>query len=48
MFGGIFRTGYPIEYAISAGGVMVCTTLSHLTCGTGFHLFFFDWGCMYQ
>ncbi|MEZ9047661.1 metal-dependent hydrolase [Vibrio cyclitrophicus] len=48
LFGGRFRTGDPIEYAISAGVVVVCIALSHLTGGYGFAPFFYDWGGMYQ
>lgn len=48
LFGGRFRTGDPIEYAISAGVVVVCIALSHLTGGYGFAPFFYDWGSMYQ
>ncbi|CAK2040363.1 inner membrane protein [Vibrio crassostreae] len=48
LFGGRFRTSDPIEYAISAGVVVVCIALSHLTGGHGLAPFFYDWGGMYQ
>jgi len=48
VFGGRFRTGDPVEYAISAGVVIVCIGLSHITGGQGFAPFFYDWAGMYE
>ena len=48
LFGGRFRTGDPVEYAISAGVVIVCIGLSHITGGQGFAPFFYDWAGMYE
>ncbi|KGK16814.1 MULTISPECIES: metal-dependent hydrolase [Vibrio] len=48
LFGGRFRTGDPVEYAISAGVVIVCIALSHATGGSGFAPFFYDWSGMYE
>ena len=48
IFGGRFRTGDPIEYAISAGVVIACIGLMQLTGGQGFVPFFYDWSGLYQ
>ncbi|AXB34764.1 hypothetical protein DSB67_25520 (plasmid) [Vibrio campbellii] len=40
--------GDPVEYAISAGVVIVCIGLSHITGGQGFAPFFYDWAGMYE
>ena len=48
VFGGRFRTSDPVEYAISAGVVIVCIGLSHITGGQGFAPFFYDWAGMYE
>ncbi|PSW10328.1 metal-dependent hydrolase [Photobacterium rosenbergii] len=48
LFGGRFRTGDPIEYAIAAAVVVICIGLAHLTEGVGFAPFFYDWGGLYQ
>ncbi|UTZ25194.1 hypothetical protein HB762_28435 (plasmid) [Vibrio campbellii] len=37
-----------MEYAISAGVVIVCIGLSHITGGQGFAPFFYDWAGMYE
>lgn len=48
LFGGRFRTGDPIEYAIAAGVVIACIGLSHITGGSGFAPFFYDWSGLYE
>lgn len=48
LFGGRFRTGDPVEYAIAGAVVLVCIALSHLTGGDGFAPFFYDWGGLYD
>lgn len=48
LFGGRFRTGDPIEYAISAAVVLICIALTHVTGGQGFVPFFYDWAGMYE
>ncbi|MCE7650256.1 metal-dependent hydrolase [Vibrio fluvialis] len=47
LFGGRFRTGGPVEYAISAGVVIVCIALSHISGGQGLlHFFMTGTVCM--
>lgn len=48
LFGGRFRTGDPVEYAIAAGVVLLCLAFVHLTGGQGFAPFFYDWSGMYH
>lgn len=48
LFGGRFRTGDPVEYAIAAGVVLLCLAFVHLTGGQGFAPFFYDWSGMYN
>lgn len=48
LFGGRFRTGDPVEYAISAGVVIACIGLLQLTGGQGFAPFSYDWSGLYQ
>ncbi|EKO5187824.1 metal-dependent hydrolase [Vibrio vulnificus] len=48
LFGGRFRTGDPIEYAISASVVIACIAVSHITGSQGFAPFFYDWSGMYE
>ena len=48
LFGGRFRAGGRVEYAISAGVVIVCIGHSHITGGQGFAPLFFDWAGMYE
>ncbi len=48
LFGGRFRTGDPIEYAIAGAVVIACIGLASLTGGSGFAPFFFDWAGYYD
>jgi inner membrane protein len=48
LFGGRFRTGDPVEYAISAAVVLTCILLTKLIGDTGFIPFFYDWANLYQ
>ena len=48
LFGGRFRMGDPVEYAISASVVIACIALSYITGGQGFAPFFYDWAGMYE
>jgi inner membrane protein len=40
LFGGRFRTGDPVEYAISAGVIIAAIGFNHITGGQGFAPFF--------
>jgi inner membrane protein len=46
LFGGRFRTGDPIEYAISALIVMISLTLNAMF-GDSFAPYFYDWSGLY-
>ncbi len=48
LFGGRFRTGDPVEYAIAAGVVVLCIGFSHAVGNTDFIPFMFDWSGMYE
>ncbi|CEO37617.1 metal-dependent hydrolase [Photobacterium kishitanii] len=48
LFGGRFRTGDPIEYAISAAVIVICIGVSHLIGSSSFSPFFFDWAGYYD
>lgn len=48
LFGGRFRTGDPVEYAISAVAIIICIAVTHLTGSSGFAPFFYDWSGLYQ
>ena len=51
LFGGRFRTGDPIEYAISAGVVLLCFSIIYglgYKDDGGFFPFFFNWGNYYH
>lgn len=48
LFGGRFRTGDPIEYAISAAIIVICIGISHLIGESSFSPFFFDWAGYYD
>nr|AKN40852.1 hypothetical protein [Vibrio sp. 1F_189] len=48
LFGGRFRTGDPVEYAIAAAVVIACIGLNHLTGGSGFAPFFLRLGWLLQ
>jgi inner membrane protein len=48
LFRGRFRTGDPIEYAISAGVIIAGIGLNHLTGSNSFAPFFYDWGGLYN
>jgi inner membrane protein len=48
LFGARFRTGDPVEYAISFGIVAVCALLIQFTYAAGWYPFFYDWGGMYS
>lgn len=48
LFGGRFRTGDPVEYAISFGVVAICAVLIQFTYAVGWYPFFYDWGGLYS
>lgn len=48
LFGGRFRTGDPVEYAISAVVVIVCFGFVHFVGGSEFTPFFYDWNGLYE
>lgn len=48
LFGGRFRTGEPVEYAIAAGFVFLAIAFSHVIGSGGFAPFFFDWSGLYE
>ena len=48
LFGGRFRTGDPVEYAISGVVILVCIGLMNLISENGFAPFFYDWAGMYE
>lgn len=48
LFGGRFRTGDPVEYAISGAVLIACIGLNQITGGQGVAPFFYDWSGMYE
>lgn len=48
LFGGRFRTGDPVEYAISFVVVVLCIMLMKLLGDSGFIPFFYDWAGFYD
>jgi inner membrane protein len=48
LFGGRFRTGDPVEYAISAVVLMLCLMFMNLSSDNGFAPFFYDWKGLYE
>ncbi|MEE1982229.1 metal-dependent hydrolase [Shewanella xiamenensis] len=48
LFGGRFRTGDPVEYAISFAVVVLCILFIKLLGDSGFIPFFYDWAGFYD
>ena len=48
LFGGRFRTGDPVEYAISAAVVVCCIGLMQLMPNGNFAPFFYNWSALYE
>jgi inner membrane protein len=48
LFGGRFRTGEPLEYAIAAVVVAMCMLVMNINPSEGFAPFFYDWKGMYE
>lgn len=48
LFGGRFRTGDPVEYAISAVVVVLCMLVMNLAPADGFAPYFYDWKSLYE